>query len=412
MLTLAGRLILAGAAFKGRSGLVMTASYGTYDAGHEVALCPDGGTVLAGSGNNTTGVLIKVGISGAVLWKRQTSGVTEFSGVCVDPSTGDIYVTGGGPSGARGIYVLKYSAAGVMQWQRRLEHSSAYGGVARCRLDGAGGLLVSGLFTTSPWVGVLAKYNTSGVFQWGRVISNTYAVTLRGLAVDGSGNAFVVGDWDNAGTLRGILRKYNSSGALQSELQVYSGISGLHAATLDASGNVYLGGYLTPSSQMAFQAKLNSALALQWGRTAAGQAQTNSVALDPSGNVLCGGPLNIIKRNNAGDLVMQRSLKFWRTDAGIFDDVPVMAMAGTSDALFAAGTGRGVYLAKFPANGTGTGNYGGMTLYAESTNITSALVSPTISATTLTDAAGLTDSSSAITDYAASLSVNFYVKTA
>ena len=53
-----------------------------------------------------------------------------------------------------------------------------------------------------------------------------------------------------------------------------------------------------------------------------------------------------------------------------------------------------------------------MALYEESTNITSALVTPTISATTLTDVSGLTDSASSITDYAAGGTVNFYMKTA
>lgn len=418
MLTLANRMLLAASAFRGRSGLIMTANGSGQETAQDMAACPDGGFVLVGTTNANTAIIIKVGLNGQVAWIRASSSSYGFYGVCVDPSNGDIYVSGSGNASPHGIYVLKYSAAGAIQWQRFVPGpNNDNGSWQSCRLDGAGGLLIScTFFDYSRWCGALVKYNTSGVFQWGRLISNTYDVTLRDMAVDASGNAYVVGDWANGGAYRGIVRKYNSSGTLQSEVQIYTGASGLTALTLDASGNIYVAGCLTPSSQVAFQAKLNSAMVLQWGRTATGNAQAESISLDASGNVLSGAALNFIKRNNAGDLLMQRSLQFNRD--GAWETQTVRNIVATTESLFVCGEGymtpgyysAGIYLAKFPANGTATGNYAGAALYAESTNVTSSAITPTISATTLTDASGLTDTAGALTDYAAGLSINLYTK--
>src|ERR1035437_7877227 len=233
--------------------------------------------------------------------------------------------------GGQDIFIAKYSTSGALQWVRQAGGTNAgweYGrGVG---VDQAGNVYVTGGFLgTSAHFGTinmgilgsergdtffLAKYDSSGTAQWVRAPSNTTGGTEgTGIAVDSSGNSYVVGYFDgswmslgstyltNTGNYSTFLAKYDSAGTLQWALPI-AGSDFVYSTklVLDVAGNVCLGGVFAGSMTIGsttlvsaggkdlFVAKLNSAGTLQWVRQAGGTGDDTAesgVAVDGANNV-------------------------------------------------------------------------------------------------------------------------------
>jgi len=161
-------------------------------------------------------------------------------------------------AGVEDMFLVKYDTAGTKQWTKLLGTSSKdYGyGVA---VDGDGNIYVAGT-TEGSMDGntsaggediFLVKYNAAGTLQWIRQMGSSTDDEIWGIAMDASGSIFIVGSTDgpidgntNAGSWDMFLVKFNSSGIRQwtRQLGTTDNDEGL-AVTVDNVGSVFVTGY-------------------------------------------------------------------------------------------------------------------------------------------------------------------------
>jgi len=199
-------------------------------------------------------------------------------------------------SGRTDVFMIKFDSSGTRQWTKPLgtaQNDLANGvsidssgnfyvvGVTYKNLDGntsAGG---ADLF--------VAKYNSSGTKQWTKQLGTSGRDHARGVATDYSGNVFVAGDTyggldgnTNAGYNDLFVVKYNSSGTKQWTKQFGTPSSDLaDGVAVDSSGNVYVVGYTygeldgntnTGASDI-FVVKYNSSGTKQWTKQIGSSSQ-------------------------------------------------------------------------------------------------------------------------------------------
>ncbi len=190
-------------------------------------------TTLTSAGNRDIFVA-KYDASGDLVWaKRAGAGGASFDqglGIAVDGS-GNSYVTGHfvgsatfGPgetnettltsAGFDDIFVAKYDASGDLVWAKRAGGMSFNDFGQGIAVDGSGNSYVTGNFQGSATFGpgetnqttltssagsfdiFVAKYDASGDLVWAKRAGGTAVDVGNGIAVDGSGNSYVTGDFD------------------------------------------------------------------------------------------------------------------------------------------------------------------------------------------------------------------------
>jgi hypothetical protein len=200
-------------------------------------------------------VTIKYSAAGDELWLRTFAG-PELSkeapqALAVD-DLGSAYVVG---ESAGAIVVIKYSADGDPLWVRYSDEAGTDAAVAAA-WDSQGYLLVTGkssMATSSPedFDIVTVKYRADGAEVWTRRYSGTDGGqdTPSGLALDGEGSVYIVGQSDRHATYPFdpdiLLLKYDSYGNLVWS-ETYGGVTGGwdrgEAVCVDDSGYVYVAG--------------------------------------------------------------------------------------------------------------------------------------------------------------------------
>lgn len=364
-------------------------------SGNGVAVSPSGDIFIASAvgGSNFGAGLAKYSASGVIQWQKLlgTGSANVWNSVAVD-SSGNAYVCGtSNPSGTTDFEVAKYDASGSVQWQRYLNYYSQGADVARSiAVDSSGNVYVCGeVFDASSYkVGLITKYNSSGVLQFQTSpISYSYNVTLRGIAVDSSGNIYVCGLLSSS---QGFVIKYNSSG-VQQWLRGGYALGALYSVTTDASGNVYVAGQGQYSNLMSIT-KLDASGSVTWCKTLAstyGGARAYGIALDASGNVYaCGSSdvsgtnedAHIVKLDSSGALQWQRLL---RAPGVQYDRANSIAVSG-SNFVFTGVSYSGseeIVFASLPTDGSKTGTYtvGGVSITYAASSMTFASASPSLS---------------------------------
>ena len=226
------------------------------------------GIAVDGAGNayvvgRTSGALFlrKYDALGNEVWARQFgSGAQEQAyGVAVDGS-GYAYVVGytfgalpGQPrTGEYDAFVQKHDSGGNVVWTRQFSSGpgptagAAYG----VAVDGAGNAYVVGEFPTTggPWVPFVRKYDTSGNELWTRTrhLFTGHSESASGVVVDGEGNVYLaIGDPANGSGRSGdaFVLKYDTSGNEKWALQFGSSAkAGARGVAVDGAGNVYVAG--------------------------------------------------------------------------------------------------------------------------------------------------------------------------
>lgn len=229
--------------------------------------------------------------SGVAQWLNGYGGVgQEYAGGCYYSSfSSSIFITGtffdptlsigtttvnnSSLTGKADIYIAKINSAGTLQWLRSTGSSSCddYGsGIA---VDVTGSPIFYGFYSgsvTTPTTVIgttsltsyglqdlyVAKYNNAGTFQWARGLgSNQGGEYPGGIEVDASSNIYIGGYYQNASFIVGtntltpvggydaFIAKYNSAGTAQWAQKV-TGLSDEYGndVSVDASSNVYMVG--------------------------------------------------------------------------------------------------------------------------------------------------------------------------
>jgi hypothetical protein len=282
-------------------------------------------TLFAGNSNSSSS--IGVDSSGNILLAGSTW-QTDF------PAVNAIQ---GALAGSEDAFVAKINSAGTALIYSTYLGGSNYDQFKALAIDSAGSAWLTG-FTESinfpilnavqsassaVQMAVVVKLDKNGVLQFSSYLGGTSYTDGQGIAVDGSGNAYVTGNSSDStfpttpGTLPfpapidvpAFVTKYSSAGAL-----VYSTLLGgdffdqANAIAVDSAGNAYVTGYSASSTfagapsggaqpanegnQDAFVAKLNSnATALLYFTFLGGSGsdQGKSIAVNSSGEAYIGG---------------------------------------------------------------------------------------------------------------------------
>jgi hypothetical protein len=225
-----------------------TAGGAGYDYGHGIAVDGKGDVVVSGAvlgearfgstvvnaGSTSRAVFCaKYDADGQLKWVRASEGRVYGSGhgVAVD-GQGCIYIGGNGSGsgkigshvlelGARSSLVIKLTSDGEPVWVA----SHPGPGFHEITVDAAGRVWGAGMFKDSATVGgetfkstgpkdsdgILCHYNIEGKLQWARVLSGPGTDYCLGVATDGTGRAFVTGEYTATATFAG--RTLNSRGA-------------------------------------------------------------------------------------------------------------------------------------------------------------------------------------------------------
>ncbi|MFA6546187.1 MAG: DUF642 domain-containing protein [Limisphaerales bacterium] len=160
---------------------------------------------------------IKYSGGGTPVWTNRStyfvSGNDYARSVAVDAG-GDVYVTGDA-SNTDFVYgyTLKYSGAdGTPLWTNQLSFNSS--STVAVAVDASGDVLVAGsLVETSFFKFAVVKYTGAGVPVWTNLYErSSVSQRVRGLAVDGSGNAIVTGETWNGSNYDYSTLKYLANG--------------------------------------------------------------------------------------------------------------------------------------------------------------------------------------------------------
>lgn len=318
--------------------------------GDMIALDKDNNAYVAGSVPFTTMLITKLGPTGVRQWQRvfDNPGTREQSSwVTVDAAGNAIvtgYLVGGDGVSPNGLVVLKYDPAGNLLWQDL--RPAAFGYALRATTDTAGNVYVLGRSWLPNASGntthdiVTIKYSAAGVRQWQRSFGfdNTSADTPASMLLTPAGNLIVTG----GATGRMLMAAYDPNGN-----QLWSKSVAASTAALDVaggtSGEFYVVGGTSGTTGAAFLViKHDVNFNELWRRTYNVGPWGWRVVVDSQGNavvagVAVGGYLDwmTIKLDPAGNLLWSRRYDQHRFN----DEIPYFMTLGPDNAVYVTGQG-------------------------------------------------------------------------
>jgi uncharacterized delta-60 repeat protein len=324
------------------------------------------GTSDGSSGNGSAATTIKYNSAGAQQWAKRYDGAGNGidAGYAITVAGSFVYVTGYSfvSTGNDFNYVtLKYdpSGTGTQVWMAGYNGPDSKSDEAHAIIvDASGNVYVTGHSQTAILTNFdysTVKYNSSGAQQWAKRYNGTGNDYDRSNAIklDMDGNVLITGKSIGAGTAEDILTiKYDNAGN-QKWLVRYNGTANGYdegkAIASDLSGNVYVTGYSTTSTNSDFTTiKYDSTGVQQWitkyNGTGSNSDQAVAIAVDLIGNIFVAGP-----SKGAGTLDDFETIKYCQLTANAGTDVTICN--GDNTTLIASASGAASY-AWLPNDGT------------------------------------------------------------
>ncbi|HEY0029400.1 MAG TPA: SBBP repeat-containing protein, partial [Bacteroidia bacterium] len=231
-------------------GLSITLSGGNvYVSGRFQGAAYLGGVEVVTAGG-TDIFIAKYTTGGSFQWVKRAGGSGDDEGYAIsnDPS-GNLYMTGyfsgtakfGGVSvtskGGTDVFIAKYNSSGSVIWVKRTGGTGDDAGNA-IKVDNSGRVFITGGFRHTSTFGsisisadafghpdiFIARYDSEGNAVWAKKAGGSNSDAGRAIAVDGSSNVFITGNYGKSATFSGTT--------------IYGAdITELYFASYDAAGN-------------------------------------------------------------------------------------------------------------------------------------------------------------------------------
>lgn len=239
-----------------------------YDSANALARHSSGVYVVGYTSGNLHGTqkgngdafIRKVDTGGAVLWGKQfgTPNSDYAAGVAGDGSN-NAYVVGetdGSLAGSRGnsdIFLRKYTSSGGISWTKQFGTSN-YDNAGDVAVYGSNVYVVGSTRgslagSKGSWDAFIRKYSSSGSILWTRQFGTSTEDLATDVAVDGSGNIYVVGytygslGGPNGGEADMFIRKYTASGGVSWTKQLHYSLADYAYGVAVSGSSVYLVGH-------------------------------------------------------------------------------------------------------------------------------------------------------------------------
>jgi len=276
-------------------------------------------------------------------------------------ASGNIFVGAYQDDGVDGsnqfVYLLKFSSAGVLQWQRSVRWTNGSTQFANrtflqpnCLVVGASGNIYIGFgqAVTAGYVGWVIKYDTSGNITWQQSYrqSNGSSMTIISLALNSAETALYLGATPNIAGLNETiwLASVSTTNGAINWSAAYFGGYGWYSIAVQPNGNIAVAGIQYIGSYAAVNInQYNSSGTLQWQRkytNSNGHVFGLGISADSSNNVYVSygyygalsyvnatpsGGGGVVKINNSGTEV---------SAARAYNNAPVYLAGTTAGDLF------------------------------------------------------------------------------
>jgi len=287
--------------------------------------------------------------------------------IAVD-SNFNVYVFGGHDNGvsSNDFQLAKYDTSGVIQFQKTLSGATSSDKGNDIALDSSGNVYVIGSSDDGPSRNFqIAKYNSSGAVQWQRRLGNTSSNDVGfGISVDSSSNAYVTGvqTYNGGGNICPQIAKYDSSGAIQWQRRLSPASGDDYFYGVAAGSSVYACGFSQAAgNNNLLLVKYDTSGTLQWQKILGGANSEfgYGAAIDSSGNVFVSGQTNvsgnydmlIAKYDSSGTVIWQRKLGDGAVDSVYGSHSIALDSSDNAYVCWSNGTGN-LSIAKYNSSGT------------------------------------------------------------